>query len=125
MDPHALHILLIDDDKDFLFLLGKNMSKQGFHVYTAQNGIKALDELSDHKIDLIISDVLMADTPIMSLTCTLKHLYPKTPIILVSGLPSGPLINNTLTLGADEFIPKPINLNLLYNTIDRLSGAAA
>lgn len=124
MEPHSMNILLIDDDKDFLFLLSKTMRKHGYHVYTAQNGINALDELSEHEIDLIISDVLMADTPIMSLTCTLKNMYPKTPIILVSGLPSGPLINNTLTLGADEFIPKPINMDQLYTTIDRLSHAA-
>lgn len=119
-----MNILLIDDDKDFLFLLSKTMSKQGYHVYTALNGLKALDELNHHPIDLIISDVIMADTPIMSLTCTLKNLYPKTPIILVSGLPSGPLINNTLTLGADEFIPKPINLSQLYSTINKLKDAA-
>ncbi|PBQ31939.1 hypothetical protein CNR22_09200 [Sphingobacteriaceae bacterium] len=125
MEPNSKNILVIDDDKDFLFLISKTMSKQGYHVYTASNGIKALDELSDHKIDLIISDVIMLDTPIMSLTCTLKNLYPKTPIILISGLPGGPLINNTLTLGADEFIPKPINMNLLYSTIDKLSGMAA
>jgi len=120
-----MNILLIDDDKDFLFLLSKTMTKQGYHVYTALNGLKALDELSDHKIDLIISDVIMVDTPIMSLTCTLKNLYPKTPIILVSGLPSGPLINNTLTLGADQFIPKPIDLTRLYTAINKLSGMAA
>jgi DNA-binding response OmpR family regulator len=120
MEPHYTNILLIDDDKDFLFLLSKSMGKNGYHVYTAVNGIKALDELKAHNIDLIISDVIMVDTPIMSLTCTLKKLYPKTPIILVSGLPSGPLINSTLTLGADEFIPKPINMNLLYNTISKL-----
>lgn len=125
MEPNSKHILVIDDDKDFLFLISKTMSKQGYHVYTASNGMKALAELSDHKIDLIISDVLMLDTPIMSLTCTLKNLYPKTPIILISGLPGGPLIKNTLTLGADEFIPKPINMKLLYSTIDKLSGMAA
>jgi len=120
-----MNILVIDDDKDFLFLISKTMRKQGYHVFTAINGIKALDELSEHKIDLIISDVIMADTPIMSLTCTLKNLYPKTPIILVSGLPSGHLIKNTLTLGADEFIPKPINLEQLYSAIDKLGGMAA
>jgi DNA-binding response OmpR family regulator len=125
MAPHSMNILLIDDDRDFLFLLSKSIGKHGYHVYTALNGMKALDELHDHKIDLIISDVLMSDTPIMSLTCTLKNLYPKTPIILISGLPEGPLISNSLTLGADEFIPKPINMNLLFNTIDKLGGAQA
>ena len=125
MKPNLMNILVIDDDKDFLFLISKTMSKHGYHVYTASNGLRALDEMNDHKIDLVISDVIMLDTPIMSLTCTLKNLYPKTPIILISGLLGGALINNTLTLGADEFIPKPLNMNLLYSTIEKLSDMAA
>lgn len=118
-----MNILIIDDDKEYLFLLSHSISRHGYKVFTAVNGIKALDVLSDHKIDLIISDVLMSDTPIMSLTCTLKNLYPAVPIILISGLPTGPLVSNSLTLGADEFIPKPINLNLLFSTITRFTAA--
>mgnify|MGYP006191832829 CR=1 FL=1 len=75
-------------------------------------------------VDLIITDVIMADTPIMSLTCTLRQLYPKVPIILISGLPAEPLIHNSLTLGANEFIPKPIHMGKLYSTIERLVPAA-
>jgi DNA-binding NtrC family response regulator len=120
-----MNILIIDDDQDYLFLLSKTIRKKGHHVYTAINGIKALDEMSEHEIDLIISDVIMTDTPIMSFTCTLKNLYPKTPIILISGIPKGPLIKNSLTLGADDFIPKPLNINLLFNTINKLKGGEA
>lgn len=119
-----MNILVIDDDKDFLFLLSKRISKQGHAVYTATNGINALDEMNQHKIDVVVSDVVMRDTPIMSLTCTLKSRYPKTPIILISGLPYEPNITNSLTLGADEFVPKPINMSQLMNSIERLGGSA-
>jgi len=119
-----MNILVIDDDKDFLFLLSKRISKQGHEVYTAINGIKALDEMDQHKIDVVVTDVVMRDTPIMSLTCTLKQLYPKTPIILISGLPNEPNINNSLTLGADDFVAKPINMHQLMNSIERLGGHA-
>ena len=123
MEPYSTNILLIDDDKDYLFLLSRAISKFGYHVYTAINGIKALDELHEHKIDVVVSDVIMADTPIMSLTCTLKNLYPKIPIILISALTTGPLIKNTLTLGADGFIAKPVNMTELFSTIDKLKAA--
>jgi len=119
-----MNILVIDDDKDFLFLLKKRISKQGHEVYTAVNGINALDEMDQHKIDVVVSDVVMRDTPIMSLTCTLKQLYPHTPIILISGLPNEPNINNSLSLGADDFVPKPINMHQLMNSIERLGGHA-
>ena len=125
MKPLLINILIIDDDENFRQLLSEIMAKHGYQFFTAANGLKALAELDQHKIDLVISDVMMEDTPIMSLTCTLKHLYPKTPIILVSGLPAGPIIDNTLTLGADDFLTKPIDLDLLYKTIDKLRRVAA
>jgi DNA-binding response OmpR family regulator len=125
MEPNLINILLIDDDDNFRQLLSEVLAAHGYHVYTAPNGLIALNELDQHKIDLIISDVLMEDTPIMSLTCTLKQLYPKTPIILVSCLSRGSIIDNTLALGADEFLPKPIDLDALYKTIDRLRNMAA
>lgn len=115
-----MNILLIDDDKNFLFLLSQVLRKQGYRVFSALNGIRALHLLHSHKVDLILSDVLMEDTPIMSLTCTLKASYPQTPLILLSGLTSGPLITNALNLGADEFLAKPVDLPLLYSTIEKL-----
>ncbi len=116
-------ILLIDDDKEFLSLMNQSMSKRGFTVFTAINGMVALSILSENQIDLIISDVIMFSTPIMSLTCTLKNLYPRIPIIIVSGFTSSALIENSIILGADRFIPKPININLLVSTINKLGAA--
>lgn len=119
-----MNLLVIDDDREFLFLIKDALQNHGYAVHTACNGVGALEVLSENSIDLIISDVIMSDTPIMSLTCTLKNLYPHVPIILISGLPAEPLIHNSLTLGASEFIPKPINMGMLYNTIQRLVPAA-
>jgi DNA-binding response OmpR family regulator len=119
-----MNLLLIDDDKEFLFLISNALKKHGYEVHTATNGLAALDMLGQYPIDLIISDVIMSDTPIMSFTCTLKNLYPKVPIILISGLPAEPLIHNSLTLGANEFIPKPLNMGTLYSAIERLGHAA-
>jgi DNA-binding NtrC family response regulator len=119
-----MNLLVIDDDREFLFLISDALKRHGYTVFTATNGLTALDVLSEHPVHLVISDVIMSDTPIMSLTCTLKTLYPKIPIILISGLPAEPLIHNSLTLGASEFIPKPIQLGRLYSTIERLVPAA-
>lgn len=120
----TMNLLVIDDDREFLFLMRDALQNHGYRVFTATNGVGALDVLSENHVDLIITDVIMTDTPIMSLTCTLRNLYPKVPIILISGLPAEPLIHNSLTLGANEFIPKPIHMGTLYNTIERLVPAA-
>ncbi len=114
-------ILLLDDNKELLFLLGQSLRKKGFEVHTALNGTAALVILSENKIDLVISDVIMFGTPIMSFTCTLKNLYPKIPLLLISGDPKNSLIDNAFTLGANEFIPKPINISELVAAINKLT----
>jgi FixJ family two-component response regulator len=66
--------------------------------------------------------VVMSDTPILSLTCTLKSVYPHIPIVLISGIPNGHLASKSMSLGADTFIQKPVNLKELFTTISRLSA---
>lgn len=119
-----MDILIIDDDEEFLYLLKNQINRYGFTAHTATNGIKALEIMSLNEIDLVITDAIMPDTPIMSFICTLKHSFPTTPLILISGLPNNPLINNSLILGADEFIPKPIDTSALMSTINKYSKAA-
>ena len=119
-----MNILIIDDDTEFLFLLNELISDNGFNAHAARNGMQALQVIGEINIDLIITDAIMPDTPIMSLICTLKNIYPKIPLILISALPDNPLINNSLILGADEFIPKPIDGSYLLKTINKYANIA-
>jgi len=119
-----MEILIIDDDEEFLFLLNELLIQHGFKSHIATNGIKALKFMHEHNIDLVITDAIMPDTPIMSFICTLKNSYPGIPLILISGLPHNPLVNNSLILGADEFIPKPIDVGSLLKVINKYKKAA-
>lgn len=119
-----MNILIIDDDEQFLYLLKELINKYGFKGHTATNGMKALKVMTENQIDLVITDAIMPDTPIMSFICTLKNNYPQIPLILISGLPHNPLISNSLILGADEFIPKPIDTISLFKAINKYNKAA-
>lgn len=118
-----MKILVIDDDEQFLFVMSELLKKYGFEVETAVNGMAALKIISDHPVNLVISDTIMPDTPIMSFICTLKNSWPEIPVILISGLPGSPLINNSLILGADEFLPKPIDTNSILTAINKFRAA--
>ena len=116
-----MKILVIDDNRVMLHAIKAVLLEKGHQVYLASNGIQALNKMYSVQMDCIISDVVMPDTPIMSLICSLKNFYKKAvPLILVSTFISNPLIDNALILGADAFIPKPIDFKLLGNVIDRL-----
>lgn len=118
-----MNILVIDDDEQFLFVMSELLKKYGFDVKTALNGMSALQIISESDIELVISDTIMPDTPIMSFICTLKSSWPDLPVILISGLPGSPLVNNSMILGADEFLPKPIDTPSLFNAINKFKAA--
>ena len=116
-----MKILVIDDNRIMLQAIKAVLLEKGHQVYLASNGIQALNEMYSVQIDCIISDVVMPDTPIMSLICSLKKFYTKAiPVVLISSFPASQLVNNSLQLGADAFIPKPLDFQLLTNVIDRL-----
>ena len=54
-------ILLVDDEKDILEFLSYNLQKEGFTVFTANNGAKGLELAKTHIPDLIILDVMMPE----------------------------------------------------------------
>jgi CheY-like chemotaxis protein len=120
-----MNLLVIDDNSEFLTLMQRLLEKRQIQAYTAENGLQALEILDDHPVDIILCDVLMPETHVMSLICTLKNIYPSIPLILVSGLPKGPLVKHSLSLGADDFIPKPVNTELLFETLTRFSTRPA
>ena len=54
-------ILLVDDEKDILEFLSYNIKKEGAKVYTATNGLEAIDLAKKKKPDLILLDVMMPE----------------------------------------------------------------
>ena len=54
-----MKILLVDDEKDILEFLSYNLKKEGYNVFTANNGIDALKIARKVKPDLVVLDVMM------------------------------------------------------------------
>jgi two-component system alkaline phosphatase synthesis response regulator PhoP len=54
-------ILLVDDELDILEIIEYNLSAEGYHVITAENGVAAISKAKKHKPKLIILDVMMPE----------------------------------------------------------------
>ena len=106
-----LKILAVDDAPDNLILLDKLLKRQGFDIVNASSGKECLSKsLSEHP-DLIILDVAM---PEMNGFETLKHLRENEltknvpVIILTANSKDAKSIEEGFSLGADEYLTKPI-----------------
>jgi two-component system, cell cycle response regulator len=104
-------ILVVDDTEANIKLLEAKLVNEYYTVFTANNGIKALDILEQNKIDLVLLDVMMPDMDGFE-TCKRIKSNPETshiPVIIVTALSDVDDKIKGLEAGADEFLTKPIN----------------
>lgn len=111
-DLSGKRILLIDDDSNLLEALAYVFSRVGCLVFTAMNGQAGLGKFFEHQPDLIILDVMM---PVMDgwETChKLRQLSP-VPIIMLTCVAGDKNIIDGLNKGVDDYLVKPIGLDVL------------
>jgi DNA-binding NtrC family response regulator len=116
-----MNILVIEDDRLTLKAVKFALNQKGHKVFLASNELNALNQLKQHPIELIVSDINLPGNPkITDLVEKLKTFDSKErPIILISSVLDNPLIDDSLLRGANAFIPKPIDYRLLTDVIER------
>lgn len=114
-------ILIVDDEPAILFLLGKLLSAEGYHVTTSSNGDDAIRLSRTYHFDLFIIDLIMPHKDGIETIISLRTKEKKTPIIAMSGGWNGGS-NNCLPLagklGACGTLAKPFDRTTLLAAID-------
>jgi two-component system, OmpR family, response regulator RpaB len=104
--PKETHILVVDDEEPLRNLLRISLQKAGYTVYTACNGVEAMDLFRQAPVDLVLLDILMPDMDGYML-CTELRKRSDVPIIMLSALSRPDDLVYGFTLGADDYISKP------------------
>jgi DNA-binding response OmpR family regulator len=112
-------ILFADDDEEIQLLMRRVAEKHGYDVIQAFDGEEAQRLILEHHPDLIVLDIMMPKLDGRDLCQRLKSdpVTQQIPVIIFSarGEQSDRLVG--LALGADDYIDKPFNLDLLLNKI--------
>lgn len=113
------NILLVEDNEELLSLMRNILSKQ-YHILTATNGIEAITIVEKEEVHVIISDVMMPDMDGLELCRTLKNNIETShiPIILLTARNSTEDRIECYKAGADGYISKPFDLEVLKARID-------
>ncbi len=101
-------ILVVDDDKDIRDMINIYLVNQGMNVYTAANGIEALDILKNIKVDLIILDIMMPKMDGIKACMKIREMLNVPIIILSAKIDEADKILG-LTIGADDYVGKPFS----------------
>lgn len=105
-------ILLIDDDVDFLKLTSLIFKESGAQAITARDGLEGMGKLFTQHPDLIILDVMMPGIDGFQV-CQRIRQYSNTPLIMLTALDHDDHMLKGLEAGADDFLSKPINREIL------------
>ncbi len=126
IDLSQKKILIVDDDIKNIFVLDAALKEFNATTYTAFNGEEALDFLRKHPkdINLILMDIMM---PIMNGYETIERIredevLKSIPIIAVTAKAMKEDKEKCISLGADDYLTKPIDINVLANLIQLWSN---
>jgi DNA-binding response OmpR family regulator len=111
------HILIVDDDREFLKSLSEILESQGFDVDVAETGKEAIEKSKDHYYNLALLDVRLPDMDGTDLLGLIDGHLPKTVKIIVTGYPSVENAVKALNLAADAYVTKPASPRELVKTI--------
>jgi CheY-like chemotaxis protein len=104
----GMNILVIEDDKLTLNAVQHTLGNLGHTTSVAKSGEEAIDLIHKNTYDLILCDVMMPGISGLSFVTVLRSVHMCfTPIIMMSTLNHGPLLDATYTAGANEFLNKP------------------
>ena len=108
-------ILIVDDNVTNCEVLQRRLSMQGLSCRTAYDGNTAISEVFNKTPDLILLDVILPDINGLELLKTFRkeHNAESLPVIMVSAFNDVDSISKCIQLGAQDYLPKPINGTIL------------
>jgi DNA-binding response OmpR family regulator len=112
-------ILIIDDDPDVRTVLNILLRKQGFEVETASRKEEVFGKIQAFKPSVILLDVLLSGYDGRKVCQEIKEDAEtrEIPVIMFSAHPGA--AGNIKEYGADDFISKPVNSEVLFNKISQ------
>ncbi|MDR0339568.1 MAG: response regulator [Desulfovibrio sp.] len=117
-----MHILVVDDEHEFLELMRNRLQKRGFTVDVAPTGEQALEMVGRRGYDAMVLDVKMPGIDGIEVLRQVKRLRPEMPVLLLTGHASVEAAMTSVETGAVDYLLKPVPINDL---IMRLRDIAA
>lgn len=115
-------LLIVDDERDFVDVISERLGAKGFDILEAFDGKEGIERAHSDKPDLIILDIAMPEMNGYDVCRKLKldKNFKDTPIIMLTAKFQPNDIRFGIGMGADAYLTKPLELELLLDTVEAL-----
>ncbi len=120
MNQHHASLLVVDDNKVNSDMLSRRLLRQGFNVSVADGGKHALELVESQQFDLVLLDLMMPDINGRDVLDQVRQEYSPSelPVIMVTASQDSKDTTDLLKLGANDYVTKPIDFNVLLARLE-------
>ena len=113
------HILVVDDSIATLEVLQRNLTAQGYAIYTAPGVTEAIEILDSTELDLVITDLKMPRVSGLDLVRHVRENYKNIEVIIITGYATVQGAVDAVKIGAEDYLPKPFTDDELYTAVSK------
>jgi CheY-like chemotaxis protein len=124
---HQYSLLLVDDEEANRLLITRRLQQEGWHVATAENGRRALELLALERFDLVLLDMNMPEMDGLATLDAIKSddKLKNMPVVMLTAAKDRESVVQCLSLGAADYLVKPVNAVELRQRVRRCLEARA
>jgi DNA-binding response OmpR family regulator len=121
MDKALTSVLVVDDNVLNRDLLEHRLGQEGYQVAVAESGEQALMLIESQPFDLVMLDYMMPGMNGLEVLKTVRETYSAEtlPVIMVTAIDDLDDEESALALGANDYVTKPIDFQLLFALIEK------
>lgn len=119
LEDHIFRVLLVDDEPHVTEILARILTQAKVEPLIASSGDEALRMLVHHRVDLVITDILMPGMSGLELLEKVKGLFPTLPVIVLTAHGDFYVAKEALNRGAFYFLTKPFNRTTILSIAEK------
>ncbi len=104
----APRVLVVEDDENLCRLISRVLEAYGYEVASLTDPQRVLAHLSRHRVDLVLTDLVMPKLQGTDLIRQIRAGMPDLPVVVISGSGDDDSLDDAMAAGADDYVTKPI-----------------
>jgi DNA-binding NtrC family response regulator len=118
-----LRVLFVDDEEELVPTVVERLEIRGIEARGALSGDEALRLIEEGDFDVVVLDVRMPGLGGLEVIRRIREAHPGLAVVFVTGHGSERNAEEGMKMGAFDYLPKPIDIDLLVETVRRAAGA--